>query len=87
MVSEQWVWGNAGYQGIEDREEHEGGDVEWMIGMRPGICRTLPEDSAEVQVGYLKAQIRVKVEHPFRYLKQMFGYSTVRYPGPSKNSV
>ncbi|WP_407070004.1 transposase, partial [Marinobacter sp.] len=27
-----------------------------------------------------------KVEHPFRYIKQVFGYSKVRYRGLAKNS-
>ncbi|WP_020405735.1 transposase, partial [Hahella ganghwensis] len=28
---------------------------------------------------------RAKVEHPFRYIKQVFGYDKVRYRGLAKN--
>ena len=33
---EERVWGDAGYQGIEKRPEHEGREVDWFIAMRPG---------------------------------------------------
>jgi len=35
----------------------------------------------------MKAGIRAKVEHPFRVLKQQFGYTKVRYRGLSKNTA
>lgn len=35
----------------------------------------------------IKASIRAKVEHPFRVLKQKFGYAKVRYRGLKKNSA
>ena len=34
----------------------------------------------------LKASIRAKVEHPFRLIKQQFGYAMVRYRGLKKNT-
>lgn len=34
-----------------------------------------------------KASIRAKVEHPFRVLKQQFGYVKVRYRGLKKNTA
>jgi len=34
-----------------------------------------------------KASIRAKVEHPFRVLKQQFGYVKVRYRGIKKNTL
>jgi len=30
------VFGDAGYQGIEKREEAQGLDVQWHVAMRPG---------------------------------------------------
>ena len=33
-----------------------------------------------------KASIRAKVEHPFRYVKRVFGYNRARYRGLHKNS-
>ena len=37
------------------------------------------------KVEQIKASIRAKVEHPFRVLKQQFGYVKVRYRGLKKN--
>ena len=35
----------------------------------------------------LKASIRAKVEHPFRIVKQQFGYTKARYRGLAKNTA
>lgn len=35
----------------------------------------------------LKASVRAKVEHPFRVVKQQFGYATERYRSLPKNTV
>lgn len=82
---EKRVWGDAGYVGIEKREEHKSRDVKWFIAKRPGKLKLLPKGSAERQTEKIKAQIRAKVEHPFLWIKKMFGYSKVRYRGLSKN--
>ena len=83
---EERVWGDAGYVGIEKREEHEERPVEWFIAMRPGKRRNLAKGSDEAKTEYIKAQVRAKVEHPFRYIKRVFGYDKVRYRGLAKNS-
>ncbi len=44
-----------------------------------------PERSTGLE--QIKASIRVKVEHPFRVIKQQFGHAKVRYLGLSKNKV
>lgn len=82
---EQRVWGDAGYRGIEKRPEHQDRAVDWLIAMGPGKRRQLPEDGIEAQMETLKAQVRAKVEHPFRYIKRVFGYDKVRYRGLEKN--
>ena len=79
------MWGDAGYRGIEKRPEHQDRDVDWHIAMRPGKRRQLPEGDYEAQAETLKAQVRAKVEHPFRYIKRVFGYDKVRYRGLEKN--
>jgi IS5 family transposase len=82
---EQRVFGDAGYLGIQNRDEHKGRDnVSWFIAKRPGTRKTL--DAVELETEQIKASIRAKVEHPFRYIKQVFGYSKVRYRGLAKNS-
>lgn len=81
---EDSVFGDAGYQGIQKREEHQKRTgVAWFIAQRPGKRRTLSEDHQRMET--LKASIRAKVEHPFRYIKQVFGYDKVRYRGLAKN--
>ncbi|OZG69885.1 IS5 family transposase, partial [Hahella sp. CCB-MM4] len=81
---EDSVFGDAGYQGIQKREEHQKRTgVTWFIARRPGERRTLSEEHQRMET--LKASIRAKVEHPFRYIKQVFGYDKVRYRGLAKN--
>ncbi len=83
---EKNVWGDAGYQGIGRRQEHSERVVNWFIAMRPGKRAQLPVTSLLAQAEKAKASIRAKVEHPFRYIKLLFGYHKVRYRGLAKNS-
>lgn len=83
---ERRVWADAGYRGVEKRPEHGGRRANWFVAMRPGERKTLDPESSTAKVEKLKAQIRAKVEHPFRYIKLLFGYSKVRYRGLAKNS-
>lgn len=83
---EKHVWGDAGYRGIEKRAEHQDREVDWSLSMRPGQRRQLAADSLENEVETLKASVRAKVEHPFRYVKRVFGYDKTRYRGLKKNA-
>lgn len=83
---EEQVWGDAGYQGIEKRPEHEGREVEWNISMRPGKRKQLLPGSLEAQFERAKSSVRAMVEHPFLVIKQTFGYRKVRYRGIDKNT-
>ena len=80
------VWGDAGYQGVEKREENLGLEVEWRVAMRPGRRRKLAPGSGEALAEKVKAQVRAKVEHPFLRLKRLFGYAKVRYRDLAKNA-
>ena len=82
---EKRAWGDAGYQGVEKRRENRGGGVEWQVAMRPGRRRQLDADGEEARREKEKASIRAKAEHPFFYVKRMFGYDKVRYRGLHKN--
>jgi IS5 family transposase len=82
---EKRVHGDAGYAGIHKREEHEEREVEWHIAVRPGKRKTMAEGSDELKVEQTKASVRAKVEHPFRWVKGIFGYDKVRYRGLDKN--
>jgi IS5 family transposase len=82
---EECVWADAGYQGVGKRDEHQQREVEWLIAMRPGKRRQLCPDSEEAEIEKAKSSIRAAVEHPFRYVKRMFGYDKARYRGLAKN--
>ncbi len=63
------AFGDAGYQGIDKREEHLETPVTWHVAMRPGKRRALdklPEAEQQEWLEQAKASIRAKVEHPFR---------------------
>ena len=84
------AFGDAGYQGADKRPDARQA-VCWHVAMRPGLRRALdkdkPLDDLIDQLERTKARIRAKVEHPFRVLKQQFGYVKVRYRGLRKNTA
>jgi IS5 family transposase len=86
---EKDVYADAGYQGIEKR--CQANPVRWHVAMRPGKRRELDLnnrlDAIYNQIERLKAGVRAKVEHPFRVLKQQFGYTKTRYRGLVKNTA
>lgn len=82
---EQRVHGDAGYIGIHKREEHKDREVEWHIAVRPGKRKVMVEGSDAHKAEKAKASVRAKVEHPFRWVKGIFGYNKVRYRGLNKN--
>ena len=88
---EKDVFGDAGYVGVEKREEAQAFDVKWHVAMRPGKRRTLDLETRSGhlldQLETIKARIRAKVEHPFRVIKQQFGFVKVRYRGLEKNTA
>ena len=86
---EEFASGDAGYQGAEKREELQDTNVEWLIAERPGKVRALKmhprKNKTAINIEYLKASIRAKVEHPFRIIKCQFGFIKARYKGLMKN--
>lgn len=83
---ESRVWTDAGYQGIEKRPAHRDREVEWHVAMRPGKRKQMDDDDPILGIERCKSRIRAKVEHPFRLVKQVFGYTKVRYRGLAKNT-
>lgn len=83
------VYADAGYQGMQKR--CGAASVHWHVAMKPGRRRQLdPGDQLDAifdQIERLKAGIRARVEHPFRILKQQFGYTKTRYRGLMKNTA
>ena len=80
------VWGDAGYMGVQKREENLELAVDWQVAMRPGQRRKLEPGSLAAWAERVKASIRAKVEHPFLDVKGGFDYAKVRYRGLAKNT-
>ncbi|WP_139829897.1 IS5 family transposase, partial [Klebsiella pneumoniae] len=88
---ENAVYADAGYTGVERREEHENRGVIWQIAARRSTYSKLNQRSvlykAKRKIEFCKAQTRAKVEHPFRVIKRQFGYVKVRFRGLMKNTA
>ena len=85
------IHADAGSQGAVNRGIAP--EATWHIAMRPGKRRLLEAGSAVALALALalaervKAQVRARVEHPFRVVKRQFGYVKVRYRGLAKNTA
>jgi IS5 family transposase len=78
------VYADAGYQGIEKRDEMQGKGIGFRVAMRPGKRRALPdtpEGMLDDLIETAKAHIRAKGEHPFRVMKRQFGFQKTRFRG------
>ncbi|AJQ49181.1 MULTISPECIES: IS5 family transposase [Pseudomonas] len=88
---ENMVGADAGYTGVEKRPEHEGREVTWQFAARRSTYKKLGKRSplykAKRKIEKAKAQVRAKVEHPFRVIKRQFGYVKTRFRGLAKNTV
>ena len=88
---ENMIGADAGYTGVEKRPEHEGREVIWQIAARRSTYKKLSKRSAlykaKRKIEKAKAQVRAKVEHPFRVIKRQFGYVKTRFRGLAKNTA
>lgn len=84
------VFGDAGYQGVEKREENLELPVNWHIAMRPSKRKALDKSAVGElmeKLEHAKASIRAKVEHPFHVVKNLFQHRKARYKGLAKNTA
>jgi IS5 family transposase len=84
------VFGDAGYQGAEKREENLEVPVTWHIAMKRSVRKALPKDAWGERMEWMeqaKASIRSKVEHPFHVVKNLFRHRKTRYRGLAKNNA
>jgi IS5 family transposase len=84
------AFGDAGYQGVEKREENRELPVTWHVAMRPGKRKALPKTTLSElleRIEHTKAGIRAKVEHPFHVVKNLFRHCKTRYRGLAKNTA
>ena len=93
---EEEVWLDAGYVGVEKREDMlsaltaNGQDLKWHIARRRKTIEKMAEGWQKNLVqAYekLKAQVRARVEHPFHIVKNIFKYKKTRYKGLAKNDA
>ena len=90
---EQFVHGDAGYQGLDKRPEMPSENPPTcVIAMRPGKLAKLTQDDSDEAQRMRKAarelaSRRAKVEHVFRDIKIRFGYAKNRYRGLAKNAA
>jgi len=93
---ERHVHVDAGYTGVEKREEIQAAqasgkirrDIAWSIAAKRGkIVKMVEGRYKELTVALerTKAQIRARVEHPFHVIKNLFGHKKVSYKGLKKN--
>jgi len=76
----EWHFGMKMHIGVDDTL----GLIHSIDTTAANVRDIVPTDKQKAEK--IKASIRSKVEHPFRYIKQVFGYSKVRYRGLSKNT-
>lgn len=88
---DEFAYGDSGYIGIEKRDEIKNNEhfknIDFRINRRP---KSLPKvsDNAidwERYIENRKSSVRCKVEHAFKYIKDIFHFRKVRYKGLAKN--
>jgi len=93
---ESAVWADAGYVGVEKREDMQKAltaneqTVQWHVAKRRKTITKMADgwQKSLAQVyEKLKAQVRAYVEHPFHIVKNIFKYKKARYKGLAKNDT
>ena len=85
------VYGDSGYSGVQKRDEIKDDDhlsqIEYRIAMKPSSMKEKNTMGInwEKSIEHRKSSIRCKVEHPFKIVKNTFGYAKVAYRGIKKN--
>ena len=82
---ERKVWGDGGYQGQTEAIHAAAPKAQDMTCRRTKYKDYVDEEARRRNT--TKARVRAKVEHPFRILKRVFGYTKVRYRHLEKSSV
>jgi IS5 family transposase len=80
---EKKVWGDAGYQGQGDVIRAAAPQAQDMTCRRTRYKNHVDQEARRKNT--TKSRVRAKVEHPFRILKRIFGFTKVRYRGIGKN--
>lgn len=86
---EEAVLGDAGYIGAAKRVERAD-RITWRIARRRSEVEKIKRERERVRAyreEKKKAQVRARVEHPFRIVKCVFGFVKVRFKGLAKNTA
>ncbi len=89
---EKKVHADAGYSGVEKREEviAKVKEVQWYVAAKRGKVKAMATGTLkELTQAYekAKAQVRARVEHPFHIIKNLFKHRKTRYRGLAKNTA
>jgi len=85
------VYGDSAYLGIEKREEIRESThfsaIEFRINRRPGSLPKVSDNAIDWErfIENRKSSVRCKVEHPYRVVKNIFGFRKTPYRGIAKN--
>ena len=80
---EREIFGDQAYWKEADRRAFEARGVRYRINRRPTSQRRLSERWR--MINRARSRIRARGEHPFRVIKQLWGFAKVRYRGLAKN--
>ncbi|NJM38941.1 MAG: IS5 family transposase [Akkermansiaceae bacterium] len=88
---ETQVHADAGYTGVEKREEITQLDrkIDWQIAIKRSKVKQMEEGMEKETLKateHAKASVRAFVEHPFHIVKNLFHHRKTRYRGLAKNS-
>ena len=85
------VYGDSAYLGIEKREEIKNSlqlsAITYRINHRPGRLPKVSDNAIDWEryIENQKSSVRCKVEHPYRIVKNIFGFRKAVYRGLRKN--
>ena len=85
------VYGDSAYLGLEKREEIQNNEqlsaIQYRINRKPSRLPKVSDNAIdwERQIEHQKSSVRCKVEHPYRIVKNIFGFRKTVYRGLSKN--
>jgi IS5 family transposase len=89
---ENQVHADAGYTGVEKRDEVKLADpegvIDWQVARKRKVVQGMeegPEKERIKEEEHRKSSLRSRVEHPFHILKNLFKHRKVRYRGLAKN--
>lgn len=80
---ERVLYGDRGYWKEADRQDAEAHGVQYRVNRRG--TREHPVRGRWKAINRARSRIRAHVEHPFLVVKQLWGFSKVRYRGLAKN--